>query len=116
MVLRSIYLFVMMLVVFTAPRGYSFALLGPSPATGQTNPAIDWQNSANLDFNIAGIEIGGIVNIGEEYRWVTPEVTYAFDESFLNFFGQEGVPALRFNQHDASALTKATADASDECG
>ncbi len=84
----------MMLVVFTAPRGYSFALLGPSPATGQTNPAIDWQNSANLDFNIAGIEIGGIVNIGEEYRWVTPEVTYAFDESFLNFFGQEGVKAV----------------------
>ena len=33
-------------------------------------------------------------NIGEEYRWNTPLLTYAYDESFLNYFGQNGVDAI----------------------
>ena len=26
-------------------------------------------------------------NLGEEYRWNSPMLTYAYDESFLNYFG-----------------------------
>lgn len=33
---------------------------------------------------------GGPVNIGEEYRWNVPEVTYGFSPSFLNYFGSRG--------------------------
>ena len=33
-------------------------------------------------------------NIGEEYRWNTPLLTYAYDESFLNYFGSNGVVAI----------------------
>lgn len=36
-------------------------------------------------------DIYGPVNLGEEYRWSVPSIFYAFDESFLNYFGQRGV-------------------------
>jgi hypothetical protein len=38
-----------------------------------------------------GADIYGPVNLGEEYRWNVPVLHYAFDESFLNYFGQQGV-------------------------
>jgi hypothetical protein len=33
-------------------------------------------------------------NLGEEYRWNSPIVTYSYDESFLNYFGSNGVVAV----------------------
>lgn len=36
-------------------------------------------------------DIYGPVNLGEEYRWAVPSIFYAFDESFLNYFGEKGV-------------------------
>jgi hypothetical protein len=36
-------------------------------------------------------DIGGPKHLGEEYRYAVPVVSYAFDASFLNYFGQEGV-------------------------
>ncbi len=33
-------------------------------------------------------------NLGEEYRWNSPFVTYSYDESFLNYFGSNGVVAV----------------------
>ncbi len=33
-------------------------------------------------------------NLGEEYRWNSPVVTYSYDESFLNYFGSNGVVAV----------------------
>tara|TARA_Y100001934_G_scaffold197976_1_gene233386 strand:+ start:2538 stop:4700 length:2163 start_codon:yes stop_codon:yes gene_type:complete len=33
-------------------------------------------------------------NLGEEYRWNSPIITYNFDESFLNYFGSNGVVAV----------------------
>tara|TARA_B100000674_G_scaffold303610_1_gene252152 strand:+ start:2460 stop:4586 length:2127 start_codon:yes stop_codon:yes gene_type:complete len=33
-------------------------------------------------------------NIGEEYRWNSPVITYTYDESFLNYFGSNGVVAV----------------------
>ncbi len=36
-------------------------------------------------------DIGGPMNISEAYRWSVPRIYYAFDESFLNYFGQQAV-------------------------
>lgn len=37
-----------------------------------------------------GADLGGPMNLGEEYRWNLPLLTYGFDESFLNYFGSKG--------------------------
>jgi hypothetical protein len=34
------------------------------------------------------------MDINEEYRWNVPVVTYAFDQSFLDYFGSNGVAAV----------------------
>lgn len=64
----------------------AFSLLGPIGAHPWQTPAIgyDW----------GGFDIGNPMNLGEEYRWTTPVITYAFDSSFLNYFGQQGVEAV----------------------
>jgi hypothetical protein len=35
--------------------------------------------------------IGGPVPLGSEYRWNQPVITYGFDRSFMDYFGQRGV-------------------------
>ena len=39
-------------------------------------------------------DIGGPMNLGQEYRWNVPVLTYAFDQSFLDYFGSGGVAAV----------------------
>lgn len=39
-------------------------------------------------------DVGGPRNLGDEFRWNVPVVTYGFDENFKNFFGQRGVDAV----------------------
>jgi hypothetical protein len=100
--------FWMALVLLTAAgrQAQAFSLLGPSPAAGgATNPALAWQTAAgdpaqprtpafNIGYNHFGTDIGGPVNLGEEYRWNVPVITYAFDKSFLDYFGSNGVAAV----------------------
>jgi hypothetical protein len=68
------------------PSARAFSLLGPFDT---------WQVPA-LGFNppIAGFDIGGPQNLGEEYRWNVKTVFYGFDESFLNYFGSHGTAAV----------------------
>ena len=69
-------------------QAHGFSLLGPLPShptAAPTAPA-DWQVGA-IGYDLTG-DIGGPMNLGEEYRWNTPHVTYAFDQSFLIYFGQ----------------------------
>ena len=67
-----------------ATAGYGFSLLGPptTPATAWQLPAIGYQRPG---------DIGGPVTPGEEYRWTLPMITYAFDDSFLSYFGEDGI-------------------------
>lgn len=58
----------------------AFTLIGPFP----TWQSVDWGYQLSRD-------IGGPVNLGEEYRWAVPTIIYSFDESFLNYFGERGV-------------------------
>lgn len=62
----------------------AFSLLGPF------NEAYQIQA---LGQNFAG-DIGGPKNLGEEYRWSLPKIYYAFDQSFLDYFGSNGVRAV----------------------
>ncbi len=39
-------------------------------------------------------DIGGPMDIGNGYRWNVPIVTYGFDQSFMDFFGTNGVAAV----------------------
>ncbi|MBI5773544.1 MAG: hypothetical protein HZA89_07360 [Verrucomicrobia bacterium] len=73
-----------MLVAGAAQSAGAFSLLGPLDGAFQTTA---------LGYSQGG-DIGGPMNLGEEYRWNTPVLTYAFDESFLNYFGTEGVVAV----------------------
>jgi len=66
-----------------APSSFGFALLGPfAPWMQETNGVV-----------FPG-DIGGPMNIGNGYRWNVPIVTYGFDQSFLDYFGTNGVAAV----------------------
>jgi len=66
-----------------APRTSAFALLG----------AFDTWQVPLIGYNIGigSADLGGPMNLGEEYRLNVPYITYGFDESFLNYFGTNGV-------------------------
>jgi len=70
---------------FESARGFS--LQGPIGAT-----ADPWQ-VGNIGYNLP-YDIGGPKNLGEEYRWNTPLIYYAFDQNFLDYFGTNGVAAV----------------------
>jgi len=74
-------------VAFFATRlASAFTLYGPFDT---------WQVERigyNLPFNV---DIGGPMNLGEEYRWNIRTITFGFDESFKNYFGARGVEEVR---------------------
>ena len=61
----------------------AFSLLGPYA---------DWMTES-IGYRQPN-DIGGPMNINEEYRRNVPVVTYGFDKSFLDYFGTEGVKAV----------------------
>src|SRR5882724_699377 len=79
--MRALYIF-FSVVFFSAPS-FGFSLLGPYA---------DWMRSTN-GYHKFG-DIGGPMDIGQGYRWNVPVVTYAFDQSFVDFFGSNGVAAV----------------------
>ena len=67
------------------PSAWGFALLGPL----QGNPGGEpWQQIV-IGHHLPG-DIGGVHNLGEEYRRVTPFIYYAYNASFLDYFGLAG--------------------------
>jgi hypothetical protein len=71
------------LLAFPVAQVGAFSLLGPY-ASWMT-PTLGYQQPD---------DIGGPMDINEEYRWNVPVVTYAFDQSFLDYFGSNGVAAV----------------------
>lgn len=61
----------------------AFSLLGPYE---------DWMQRTNGFRDM--VDIGGSVTLHEEYRWNVPVLTYAFDQTFLDYFGSNGVVAV----------------------
>jgi hypothetical protein len=66
-----------------AARASAFALLGPYE---------EWMDSTK-GFRM-GRDVGGPMDINAEYRWNVPVITYGFDQSFLDYFGSNGVIAV----------------------
>jgi hypothetical protein len=79
--LRSWILAVCMLSVASQTR--AFSILGPFAA----------YQSATLSYG--GVDMGGPMNLGEEYRVNFRGMTYAFDATFLSYFGNKGVTAVQ---------------------
>jgi len=73
-------------LVLTVPSSFAFSLLGPF------EPYQVERIGYNLTFNS---DVGGPMNLGEEYRWNVRTVTYGFDPSFVDYFGQRGVDEVR---------------------
>ncbi len=67
----------------SAPSASAFALLGPVQPWMQTTNGVIFPG-----------DIGGPMCISNEYRWNVPVVTYGFDQSFLDYFGTNGVAAV----------------------
>ena len=74
---------VLTLLLGGSGSGFAFSLLGPY----QT-----WQ-TADIGYQLIG-DIGGPMTPSAGYRWNFPTITYAFDSSFINYFGTEGVKAV----------------------
>lgn len=72
-----------LLLVGGAERASAFSLLGPFTS---------WQTTT-IGYQL-GSDIGGPMNLGEEYRWNIPLITYGFDSAFLNYFGTNGVAQI----------------------
>lgn len=73
-----------LLVAVLAASSAAFSLLGPFAS---------WQ-TAQLGYGTFTSDIGGPMNVGEEYRLTVPLLTYGFDASFWNYFGSNGVAAV----------------------
>ena len=66
--------------------------IGSAGAFSLLGPYANWMDPLK-GYRFKG-DIGGPMDIKEEYRWNVPVITYGFDEAFLTAFGQSGVDAV----------------------
>lgn len=74
----------------SSTRLHAFSMLGPFDAWMTT------EIGYNLPITVSAREgdAGGPMNLGEEYRWNSPVITYAYDRSFEDYFGTKGIEAV----------------------
>ncbi len=77
-------IFLALAVAGAATSASAFALLGP----------FDTFQTAAIGYNPFGTDAGGPMNIGQGYRWNIKTITYAFDPSFMHYFGVKGSNAV----------------------
>jgi hypothetical protein len=79
------------LLCLFAVRTDAFSLLGPfTPWMTTTNGF----GAPETTFADPFGDIGGPMDIGDDYRWNVPVITYGFDKSFLDYFGTNGADAV----------------------
>ena len=71
------------LVILVAFNAAPFSLLGP---------LAPWMTQ-EIGYGREG-DVGGPMDIGKEYRWNIPIITYGFDQEFVDYFGEAGVRAV----------------------
>jgi hypothetical protein len=102
-------LFAALLVVGTAVSRLSiqaFSLLGPFDAAYQT---ADLGYGVNIVINAQVQDLGGPMNLEEEYRWQSPVLVYGFDTTFTEYFGPQGIAAVEAAVKVLNDLPKASA-------
>jgi len=73
--------------------GAAIGLLGVhAEAFSLLGPWADWMQP-DIGYRL-GSDIGGPMDFDEGYRWNVPILTYGFDQTFLDYFGSEGVAAV----------------------
>lgn len=93
-----------LVLALLASDARAFSLLGPYTS---------WQVNS-LGYNRVG-DIGGPMTLHEGFRWNVPTITYAFDSSFIKYFGPDGVRAANeaiayFNDLDPANKISADLD------
>jgi hypothetical protein len=81
-----------------AANASAFSLMGPFAS---------WQTAA-IGYNLPG-DVGGPMNLFEDYRITVPVLTYGYDTTFLNFFGSNGVVAVEAAMTILNAVPAASA-------
>jgi hypothetical protein len=76
--------FFLVATIILAYKTSAFSILGP----------FEESQTPALGYNALGTEVGAPKNLGEEYRWNVPVITYGFDASFLDYFGKTGATAI----------------------
>ena len=71
---------IILALICGAIPAFGFALLGPYTP---------WMTYSN-GYRQPG-DLGGPMDLGDEYRWNLPVITYGFDREFGNYFGKRGV-------------------------
>ena len=76
---------------------HAFVLMGPVLPEENTLTFTDGAGAV-ISTTVASANInddlGGPKQLDEFYRWNTPHLVYGFDQSFVMFFGQEGINAV----------------------
>ncbi|MEN9572827.1 MAG: hypothetical protein RL514_682 [Verrucomicrobiota bacterium] len=73
--------------------GLTFGLASSAVAFSLMGPPASWQ-TATIGYDPLGTDVGGPMNLFEDYRLTVPVLNYGFDATFLNFFGSNGVAAI----------------------
>ena len=76
-------------------KSAAFALLGPDEPWMEKTNGFKQDSVITPGISVQPADIGGPMDIANEYRWNVPVVTYGFDQSFLNYFGTNGVAAVK---------------------
>src|SRR6266545_4512596 len=77
------------MLLANVPRVNAFSLIGQY---GVDDANAVWQ-VFEIGYNLPG-DIGGPMDLSEEYRWNSPVLTYAYDRTFLDYFGADGVASI----------------------
>lgn len=92
-------------------RMLGFSLLGPYAPwmTTQIGYNLPPGSFSRPVPGFASTDGGGPMNLGEGYRWPSPVLTYAYDASFVNYFGTNGIAAIESAIAVFNGLTNADA-------
>ena len=91
------------LLVLGVQCASAFSLLGPYD---------DYQTIV-ISYQIPGEDLGGPQNLGEEYRQNIPILYYTYEQSFLDYFGSNGVVAVDQAFNVFNALTNVSSYSAD---
>jgi hypothetical protein len=83
---RFLLAFLFLSGLWAAPEAKAFVLVGPMEASEL--------GSGGIDFNYTD-DLGGPKDLKTFFRWNIPLLTYAFDASFMQYFGLEGREAVK---------------------
>ena len=67
--------------------------LGQARAFSPLGPYETWM-AADLGYAGDNGQIGGPMSLLSTFRWNVPVITYAYDESFIDYFGTNGIKAI----------------------